>query len=325
MLGLLVSLVLLGILAGQTEPDEIGLLLSQADLSVLPLALLGLAIDLAARTIRWRVLLAREPRPGYRATFRYLTIGYLVNDVLPGRLGELLRAHLIGSRDGVGTSRALGSITLERGLDVASAAMLGLAAVVALRLGGPLQASYLVLALAGLAAILALTVVPQGWSRALADVVIDGLSASRAGRLAPSVWAFIHGALDAASPRTLWSGLALSFVAWLGTAFAFQVAAAALGLSVSAPAVLAIAAAANLGTAIPSAPAGVGPFEFAVVVVGGAVGLDPSSALLLGLLSHGVSAIPVSLIGAASLAYSGRTPQRPPVVAPALGQAARNS
>jgi hypothetical protein len=64
---------------------------------------------------------------------------------------------------------------------------------------------------------------------------------------------------------------------------------------------LAMVTAANLGAAIPSAPAGIGPFEFAVVYVGTAAGLDGSQALALGILAHLVGTVPIAAAGALSL------------------------
>jgi glycosyltransferase 2 family protein len=305
LLGLAISALLLAILATQIDLAEMGGVLARSRPYVLPLALGGLAVDLTARTVRWRVLLARAPRPGYRATFRYLVVGYLANNVLPARVGELVRAHLLGTRENVGTSRALGSIALERGLDVVSAAVLGLLGIVLLGVGGALQAGFAVLAGLAVVGLLVLALAPHGWIRSMVDRVVERVSHRPLALVMPKVAAFVHGLLDAASPRTIWPGLALSFLAWLATAGVFFVAGDALGLQLSPTAVLAIAMAANLGTAIPSAPAGIGPFEFAVVVVGTAAGLDASSALLLGLLSHLLTVVPVCLLGAGSLTMMG--------------------
>ncbi|MGH2466191.1 MAG: lysylphosphatidylglycerol synthase transmembrane domain-containing protein [Candidatus Limnocylindrales bacterium] len=303
--GLALSAVLLGVLAAGIDLGQMRTVLARSDPALLPLALLGLALDLAARTVRWRVLLARPPRPGYGATFRYLAIGYLVNDVLPGRLGELVRAHLLGRREGVGTSRALGSIALERGLDVVVAAALGLLAVLALGIGGPLRGGFALLAGGSLAALLVLALAPHRWLRGVIDGLAGRVTPRPLAAVLPRVVAFLHALLDAAAPRAVWPGLALSILAWLATAGVFLVAAYALALHLALPAVLLLAMAANLGTAIPSAPAGIGPFEFAVVWVGAAVGLDPSSALLLGVLSHLLTVVPVCLVGAVGLVGTG--------------------
>jgi glycosyltransferase 2 family protein len=309
LLGLAISAVLLIILAAQINLAEMGSVLARSRPYVLPVALGGLAIDLAARTVRWRVLLARPPRPGYRATFRYLAVGYLANNVLPARVGELVRAHLLGSREGVGTSRALGSITLERGLDVVSAALLGLASITLVGIGGALQAGFAILAALSVVALLVVALAPHRWIRRTIDGIVARATHRPIALVMPKVAAYVHGLLDAASSRTVWPGLALSFLAWLATAGVFFVAADALDLHLAPAAILAIAMAANLGTAIPSAPAGIGPFEFAVVVVATAAGLDASSALLLGLLSHLLTVVPVCLLGAASLTVMGLGPR----------------
>ncbi|MCZ7590810.1 MAG: flippase-like domain-containing protein [Kiritimatiellae bacterium] len=68
--------------------------------------------------IRWRMLLTSVPHLRIRETFAYISIGYLANTVLPLRLGDLARASLIGKKKNAGISRALGSIAIERMMDV---------------------------------------------------------------------------------------------------------------------------------------------------------------------------------------------------------------
>lgn len=262
-------------------------------------------MDLAARTVRWRVLLARSPRPGYIATFRYLVIGYLANNLLPARVGELLRAHLLGTREGVGTSRALASIALERTLDVASASTIGFMALTIARVGGVSLAGFALLSLASVAAVLLLTLAPHRWIREAIDRFAGRATLRPVVLGLPKVSSFVNGILDAASPGALWPGLGLSLLAWLSTAAVFYVAAQALGINLPLAVIVAIAMAANLGSAIPSAPAGVGPFEFAVVFIATGAGLDPSSALLLGVLSHAMTVVPVVLLGAVSIPFAG--------------------
>ena len=101
--GIAISLALLAALVWEIDPARVLQALGRSRFEWLPFILLPLAADLAARTIRWHVILARPPRPGYRETFRYLVIGYLANNVLPVRLGELVRAHLLGTREEVGS------------------------------------------------------------------------------------------------------------------------------------------------------------------------------------------------------------------------------
>src|SRR4030042_1001940 len=64
----------------------------------------------------WRRLL--QDKVTRRQTFFTINEGYLLNNFLPLRLGEVGRAYLLGQNSGLGFWRVLSSILLERGLDV---------------------------------------------------------------------------------------------------------------------------------------------------------------------------------------------------------------
>src|SRR5439155_21051717 len=83
------------------------------------LLLLGVALMVLAyllRAARWRIW---ERSLTYWDSLRLILIGFMGNNVLPARLGELLRAHCASaktSRDR-GRTTALASIAAERVLD----------------------------------------------------------------------------------------------------------------------------------------------------------------------------------------------------------------
>ncbi len=299
--GLAVSGALIALLLLQADPRQALATIAQAQLLLLPLALIPLAVDLAARTVRWHLLLAREPRPGYRDTFRYLTVGYLANVVLPGRLGEFVRAHLVGTRAHVGQLRALGSIALERGIDLVTAATLGAAAAYLVGIHSGVQGAFVLISAVGWAVLLVVTLVPHPLVRRLIDALVHRFGRGVGRHVLPHLGSFAHALVDAAAPRLVLVALGLSLVSWAAATCVFAIAAAALGISVSPIVLLAMCTAANLGTALPSAPAGIGPFEFAVVYVGTAAGLAPSDALALGILSHLLTVVPVAVLGAFNL------------------------
>lgn len=301
LIGLAVSAVLIALVLLEVNPGAAAATLGRAQPLILILALPLLAIDQGARTVRWHLLLAHEPRPGYRETFRYLVVGYLVNIVLPGRLGEFVRAHLAGTRAHVGQLRALGSIALERGLDLVSAATLGALAAASLGLGKGITGAFTIVAALGWIVLLTVTLVPHDLVRRLLDGVVARFSRGPARLVLPHVGSFGHALIDAAAPRLVVAALGLTLVSWATSTAIFALVATSLGLTVAPLVLLAMVTAANLGAAIPSAPAGIGPFEFAVVYVGSAAGLDASQALALGILAHLVGTVPVAAAGALSL------------------------
>ena len=297
LVGFGVSLLIVAFLLWEIDLGRVVAVLGRSRVQLLPLILVPFAMDLSLRTVRWHVLLAREPRPGYRGTFTYLVIGYLANNILPARLGELVRAHLLGTREGVGRSRALGSIAMERALDVVAAAALGAIACSASGIHGAIVVTLALIAIGAGAVVALVALLPHAVVRRWLDVLVARAPAGVPARIADIVSRFVHALLDAATPWRVLVALALSFAAWLATSGLFAVTSASLGISLPPAGLVAVAVAANLGAALPSAPAGIGPFEFGVVVIATALGLDAPTAFAFGILSHACTVVPVSLLG----------------------------
>ena len=94
-------------------------------------------LDVAARGGRWQALLAPIKRVPYRRVLGYTYLGYLANNVLPARLGELVRSHALGEGRGASaprrcSARSSSSAIVDTVIVVALAAI----AVVVLGVGG---------------------------------------------------------------------------------------------------------------------------------------------------------------------------------------------
>jgi glycosyltransferase 2 family protein len=89
--------------------------------------LLSSAVWLAVRGIVWRTLL--RGRASYRDVFLTLGEGYLLNNFLPFRLGEVGRAFLLARKTKLGFMDVFSTIVIERVVDVAFSAAILLSAV----------------------------------------------------------------------------------------------------------------------------------------------------------------------------------------------------
>ncbi|NQV50360.1 MAG: flippase-like domain-containing protein [Candidatus Marinimicrobia bacterium] len=72
------------------------------------------------RAARWRILLSPQKTVGRKHLFEAVMIGYMGNNVLPFKLGEVLRAVVVAKRHGMKVSGVGASIFVERGLDMFS-------------------------------------------------------------------------------------------------------------------------------------------------------------------------------------------------------------
>ena len=69
------------------------------------------------RSLRWRYLLLHLEGISTAALYPVLVVGYMANNLLPLRTGELVRAYILGERHRVSKLSALGTIALERLFD----------------------------------------------------------------------------------------------------------------------------------------------------------------------------------------------------------------
>lgn len=114
--GLAISLAALVLAFLKIDLRQVGQSLARADYLYLFPALLFTLLYLLARAVRWRLLLG--PQVSLARCFWVTTIGYLVSNVLPFRLGDPARAVVIGRGGPLSTAAALSTVVVERVLDM---------------------------------------------------------------------------------------------------------------------------------------------------------------------------------------------------------------
>jgi len=75
-------------------------------------------LTLYFRSLRWRVMLPRTKSATHQGLFPIVTIGFMVNNILPARIGEVARAFILWKRNGYTPAESIGSLFVERFLDV---------------------------------------------------------------------------------------------------------------------------------------------------------------------------------------------------------------
>src|SRR6476469_6201716 len=136
LIGVAISIAALAFVLGGTDLAETANVLSRADLRWVALALVLYSFDLACRALRWQRLLRPIAHVRYLPMFGYLLIGYLANNVLPARLGELVRSHYLGDREGISRASALGTVVVERIVDLVAVVAIASAALLVLSVRG---------------------------------------------------------------------------------------------------------------------------------------------------------------------------------------------
>ena len=152
--GVAVSIVALWLVLRGVDLQETADVLRTADWRWIAAVAGFLCIDLAIRTLRWQRLLAPIAAVPYGHTLGYLLAGYLANNVLPARIGELVRSHYAGDREGISRSTTLGTIVVERVVDLVTVVAIASVAILVLSVRGIVASAVLAgVAVAGLLAV----------------------------------------------------------------------------------------------------------------------------------------------------------------------------
>jgi uncharacterized protein (TIRG00374 family) len=251
------------------------------------------------RAVRWRVLLKPVKALGVSALFPVVVIGYMANDVLPARLGEVVRAYVLGEQEGVPKTTTLATIVVERLFD--GIAMLIFVAFVGLivPLGDQVAAIFRVATVLFVVVLAVLFAAGAARSRALVLVELaDGrLPAAARGRVAPIAERFLEGLDSLQSGRASATILALSLGAWTCEATMYFAIALGFGLYLGFPAFMLTTAVANLGAMVPAAPGYVGTFDAFALAVLQLFGPDRGVAGAYVVVLHLALLGPVTLLG----------------------------
>lgn len=90
----------------------------QANFLWILLSLVVYSLGFLVRALRWKIIFQPIQQVSALRLFPLLMIGFFGNNVLPLRMGELLRAHVCGRQLGVSRTACLGTIMLERFMDM---------------------------------------------------------------------------------------------------------------------------------------------------------------------------------------------------------------
>lgn len=291
-LGMAISGVSVFLVLQVVDLEEAALHLGAASWPVLGLALVGIWADVLLRAVRWQLLLRPIAHISLVRVTRYLLVGYLANNVLPARVGELVRAHYVGDRERVSRASVVGTIVVERALDVMGLVFIGFIAWWLTGMLGaiqPLLAVGLVVSVAAGGVIWGMPLIQRvRVARRFAD------RGHRGRRLATGLGA---GLAVVRSRQLVFRAGVLTLLAWIATGAAFQAASASLALQLSPAEIMMVVAGVNLATAIPSAPGYVGTFELAAVAIAGMFGADPTGSFAVAVLVHAAILVSTTIGG----------------------------
>jgi len=305
--GLAISALALGWAFRNVPLPELAVALQTARYGYIAPALGFILLGQLTRTNGWRTLLGQSL--SFTQVFAALNAGYLLNNLLPFRLGELGRAYLISRSGKLGVPQALSAVLIERVLDLCMivAFLLAFLPLAIGLLGTPWAVGVAILVPVLALGILLIIAHRPAWLLRLVNWGVGLLARlwGGAARLETLFHAFVDGlaALQDSGRlirATLWSGLTWTFA---GLSASLMVAAFVpdRGWPETLTIGYFVLVVVGLGIALPSAPASVGVWQAATVAALSVFGIAGGTALSFALVNHLANFSLMSLLGAWAL------------------------
>ena len=302
-IGLLIGGLFLWLALRDVQLSAVASSLRSADLWMAIPFLLSLALFYWLKAVRWSILLRPTRDIPARDLVPAMMIGFAGNNVLPVRLGELLRIFALSKEHDISISTVFGTVVLERVFDVVTLLILLSVALYASPFASTeFEAARTFILIAAIVAVLAtygiaaspvwLTSVLRPFFRLLPQrlrpIVEQRLTQLRQG----------FAVLTKSPGHVIIRIFLNSIVQWVLLAFAIQISIMAFDIGASPAAAVLILGLVVAGISLPSAPAFVGTIEYCFVLGLGLFGVTANEALSVGIFYHAITFAAVTLSGA---------------------------
>ena len=254
----------------------------------LPIGVAAYLISHVVRGIRLRVLVRKQAQLSLPTATNIVVLGYGANNVLPARLGELVRAGMLAERTNMPIAQSLGITFIERVLDGLVLLFLFVVASVRVEVVDWMRDLMLVaLFVFGLATIA--TVVGALWPRlviALASRVARPLGARLHGKLVSVTTQVTNAGACLRDPKdALALGLS-SIVVWALEAVNYVVILSIFGIPASFEFAVITMCVTGFGLLLPSSPGAIGPYHYFAMTAIMVAGVSAPTALAYATLVH---------------------------------------
>jgi uncharacterized protein (TIRG00374 family) len=312
---LAVGILLLAVLIWWTGIDKIGAAIGSA--SPLWLAASAAVIPPAyfLRAIRWKLLLHPVKKTvRVSNTFWSTSLGSMVNTLIPIRLGEFIRAYILGEKEETGFGPSFSSIIVERTLDLIGLLSIGVVTMFLVSTQADLS-SLVVNIFTAVAVLIAviLAVIIVGIKKE--DLIIRLLT--RITSKIPLVKKYTTRIADFASslikglqglsqnPKMFVANISLTWILWLIQTSAIYLTFMAFNYPMPFVAAILGGVLMSVSHILPATPGYVGSYEAFWALIFLALGVPENLLLATAVISHLIGILPIVILGCVSVVWLG--------------------
>ena len=255
------------------------------------------------RGVRWRIVLSPFKAVSIKRTTEGVIAGYAVNNILPARVGEVVRAMFLGGTEGIARVTTFGTIIIERIFD--GLTILGILGFSFIFIGMGTVNHEMVVRLILIGCLIFGTVLLffllgskyRGLVGKLIAFILRPLPKTVSDKAVSLMENFWHSLIALSSRKRVIFVSVLSILIWIVEGFVFWAGFPALRLSPNILLAYFTMAFVNLGMLLPSAPAGIGVFQGGNILAFSIFGLNLEEALCYSIVVHFVMVIPITIFG----------------------------
>jgi hypothetical protein len=285
---------------------DLGAALARVDPGWLGVAVVVSFLIMVARAFRWQLELRPLAHVPFGRLWVVTAVAYMAINVLPARLGEVVRPWLLSRRASVSFSNVVGNLVVEKTMDALVTLLYMLAGLMLIdnlpdwvRTGATVPATVL--------AILVTLVVLLYWR---GEAFVDGYvlrllpERFRAGVMRV-VSAIVAGMRVLPNPGLLLAVFLVSLGLWFLPILSSWIMIRAFDFAVPFSAAVVVFIFIGFGTALPNVPGMIGPYQYACQLALGLFGVNEVDALAYGLVLNAVQFLTLILQGLIAFPFAG--------------------
>ncbi|MEZ4753601.1 MAG: lysylphosphatidylglycerol synthase transmembrane domain-containing protein [Bdellovibrionota bacterium] len=272
--------------------------IGQTNKLFLLLAVILTIISYFVRAFRWKFLFP-DQAISYKHSVKVLFLGFFMNNLLPARAGELVRAHFGAKVTKQKRTLVLGTIASERLADGLTISFLFTLFGWQLSGSGKLNAMFYVsgfFALVILGVFAVLTFKDSLFK--IIDKITEKFDHKASDYTNDRIQTFINSLSPVCSLKTAPRIALWSLIIWLIELFVYWAVINAFGATLSVSLCVLFLAAVNFSSLIPAAPGGIGVIEALASAVLVSAGIDKELALAMVMVQHIIQILVVGIAGA---------------------------
>ncbi len=313
---LAVGILLLVVLIWWTGIDKIGAAIGSASPLWLAAAALIILPAYILRAVRWKLLLLPVKKNiRISTTFWSTAVGFMVNTLVPIRLGEFARAYILGEKEGTGFGPGFSSIVVERTLDLIGLLSIGVVTMVLVsaQAGLPSLVVDIFTAVAVLISVILAVIIVGIKKENLIIRIVTGITSkiplvkrytARITDFASSLIKGLQGLSQ--NPKMFAANISLTWILWLTQTFAIYLTFKAFNYPISFVATILGGVLLSLSHILPATPGYVGSYEAFWVLIFTLLGVTQTDLLLaMGVISHLIGLLPTIIVGCVSVVWLG--------------------